>query len=141
MAGEWREMPFSQAVTVNPQVKLTRGTIYPFVDMGAVSAGSRSAYASEQRRFDGGGSRFAVGDTLMARITPCLENGKIARFAGKSGEIAHGSTEFIVIRGREDVSDTDYAYYLTKWDAVSGFAISQGILDPSRAEIVVSSAT
>ncbi|WP_211226643.1 restriction endonuclease subunit S [Silanimonas lenta] len=122
---QWRELPFSQAVTVNPRVQLTRGAAYPFVDMGAVSSGSRSAYASEHRQFDGGGSRFAVGDTLMARITPCLENGKIARFAGRSGEIGHGSTEFIVIRGREGVSDTDYAYYLTKWEGVSGYAISQ----------------
>ncbi|MCW5933895.1 MAG: restriction endonuclease subunit S [Fimbriimonadia bacterium] len=125
VAGEWREMPFSQAVTVNPKVGLTRGATYPFVDMGAVSSSLRSAYASEQRQFDGGGSRFAVGDTLMARITPCLENGKIARFAGKPGEIAHGSTEFIVLRGRDEVSDTDYAYYLTKWEGVSGYAISQ----------------
>jgi type I restriction enzyme S subunit len=93
--------------------------------MGAVGPGSRSAYASEQREFDGGGSRFAVGDTLMARITPCLENGKIARFAGQPGEIAHGSTEFIVIRGRDGVSETDYAYYLAKWEGVSGYAISQ----------------
>jgi type I restriction enzyme S subunit len=125
MAAEWREMPFGLTVTVNPRVQLARGATYPFVDMGAVSAGSRSAYASEQRPFNGGGSRFAVGDTLMARITPCLENGKIARFMGKPGEIAHGSTEFIVIRGREGVSDTDFAYYLTKWEEVSGFAISQ----------------
>ena len=125
MAGEWAEMPFSQAVTVNPRVHLARGTTYPFVDMSAVCPGSRSAYASEQREFNGGGSRFAVGDTLMARITPCLENGKIARFAGQPGELAHGSTEFIVIRGRDGVSDTDYAYYLTKWDGVSGYAISQ----------------
>jgi type I restriction enzyme S subunit len=93
--------------------------------MGAVSPGSRSVHASEQREFTGGGSRFANGDTLMARITPCLENGKIARFAGQPGEVAHGSTEFIVIRGRERVSETDYAYYLTKWEGVSGYAISQ----------------
>lgn len=124
MASEWRELPFSQAVTVNPRVQLARRATYPFVEMGAVSAGSRSAYASEQREFTGGGSRFAVGDTLMARITPCLENGKIARFAGQRGEIAHGSTEFIVIRGRDGVSETDYAYYLTKWECVSGYAIS-----------------
>lgn len=125
MASEWREMPFSQAVVVTPRVQLERDATYPFVDMGAVSAGSRSAYASEVRPFSGGGSRFAVGDTLMVRITPCLENGKIARFAGKPGAIAHGSTEFIVIRGRDGVSDTDYAYYLTKWDGVSGYAIGQ----------------
>jgi type I restriction enzyme S subunit len=126
MAGEWREMPFSEAVLVNPRVELKRGTEYPLVDMQSVNAGSRCAYASEQRSFEGGGSRFAVGDTLMARITPCLENGKIARFCAEEGDqVAHGSTEFIVIRGRDDVTLTDYAYYLTKWDNVSGYAISQ----------------
>jgi len=124
-AGDWQELPFSQAVIVNPRVHLKRGEIYSFVDMNAIIAGRRSAYASEQRRFNGGGSRFAAGDTLMARITPCLENGKIARFAGRPGEVAHGSTEFIVVRGRNGVSDTSYAYYLTKWDGVSGYAISQ----------------
>src|SRR4051812_1347353 len=124
MAGEWQEMAFSKAVVLNPRVQLTRGESYPFVDMGAVSADSRSVLASERRRFEGGASRFAVGDTLMARITPCLENGKIARFAGDSGVTGHGSTEFIVIRGREGVSDTEYAYYLTRWDGVSGYAIS-----------------
>jgi type I restriction enzyme S subunit len=125
MVGEWRDMPFSEAVTVNPRVQLARGSEYPFVDMQAVSAGSRCAYASERRSFEGGGSRFAVGDTLMARITPCLENGKIARFCADPDAIAHGSTEFIVIRGRDATTETDFAYYLTKWDGVSGYAISQ----------------
>ncbi len=125
MGGKWREMPFSQAVTVNPRVPLTRGATYPFVDMGAVDASSRCARAREERPFEGGGSRFAFGDTLMARITPCLENGKIARFCGDQNSAAHGSTEFIVIRGRERVSDTAFAYYLTKWEGVSGYAISQ----------------
>lgn len=125
MVGEWRDMPFSQAVTLNPRVQLLRGSEYPFVDMQAVSTGSRCAYAAEKRTFDGGGSRFAVGDTLMARITPCLENGKIARFCGEPDAVAHGSTEFIVIRGRDTTTETDYAYYLTKWEGVSGYAISQ----------------
>ncbi|MEK7717517.1 MAG: restriction endonuclease subunit S, partial [Pseudomonadota bacterium] len=61
----------------------------------------------------------------MARITPCLENGKIARFCADPDAVAHGSTEFIVIRGRDAITETDYAYYLTKWDGVSGYAISQ----------------
>ena len=41
MSGEWREVPFSEAVLVNPAVRLNRGTVYPFVDMAAVNAGSR----------------------------------------------------------------------------------------------------
>ena len=66
------------------------------------------------------------GDTLMARITPCLENGKIARYmAPINQQKAHGSTEFIVIRGRAKVTDNDFAYYLTKSDEVREYAISQ----------------
>jgi type I restriction enzyme S subunit len=61
----------------------------------------------------------------MARITPCLENGKIARFCAPEGSgVGHGSTEFIVIRGRPGVTHTDFAYYLTLWEGVRGYAIS-----------------
>lgn len=97
MAGEWRELPFSEAVLVNPPVQLEHRVGYPFVDMGAVNPGSRWAYPTENRKFSGGGSRFQHGDTLMARITPCLENGKIARFYAPEGSrVGHGSTEFIL---------------------------------------------
>ncbi len=126
MPSEWREMPFGEAVQVNPPTVLTRGKPYGFVDMDAVSPGSRFVGASEARTFDGGGSRFEHGDTLMARITPCLENGKIARFAGATAdEVAFGSTEFIVIRGRPGVTDNDFAYYLTRSEYVRSYAISQ----------------
>ena len=123
---DWRKMPFSEAVLVNPRVRLDRGMTYPFVDMAAVNTGSRSAYSPERREFRGGGSKFQHGDTLMARITPCLENGKIARYhAPDSTSDAYGSTEFIVIRGRSNVTDNDFAYYLTQWEGVRGYAISQ----------------
>ncbi len=122
----WCELPFSEAVQLNPTVSINRGTAYPFVDMSAVNVGSRFAYASEQRLFKGGGSRFRNGDTLMARITPCLENGKIARYqAVNSVSVGHGSTEFIVIRGRPKITDNDFAYYLTKWEEVRNYAIGQ----------------
>ena len=124
--GEWREVPFSQAVQVNPAVRLERGSIYPFVDMAAVNADSRSAYPPEERPFKGGGSRFQDGYTLMARITPCLENGKIARYcAPDSTAEGHGSTEFIVIRERPNVTDNDFAYYLTQWEEVRSYAVGQ----------------
>ena len=127
MGGDgWTTLPFDQAVLVNPSVRLERGEIYPFVDMQAVDPGSRSVGPSEDRPFNGGGSRFVHGDTLMARITPCLENGKIARYAAPEGEGAgHGSTEFIVIRGRPNVTDNGFAFYLTKWDGVRQYCISQ----------------
>ena len=122
--GEWREVPFSQAVLVNPKVRLERGVVYPFLDMNAVNADRKSAYPTENREYSGGGSRFQNGDTLMARITPCLENGKIAQYdALQAKSEAHGSTEFIVIRGRPEVSDNDFAYYLTQWDLVRNYAV------------------
>lgn len=127
MAGKnWTALPFSGAVWVNPPVPLKRGGIYPFVDMQSVDSNARSVYSTQNREFTGGGSRFKAGDTLMARITPCLENGKIARFAAASQDtLGHGSTEFIVIRGRPGISATDFAFYLTKWDEVHGYAVSQ----------------
>ena len=125
MGGEWQNMPFSEAVSINPKVRLKKGKTYPFVDMAAVNSDARCAYMSEEREFKGGGSRFQSGDTLLARITPCLENGKIARYCATDGAVAHGSTEFIVIRGRDNVSTTAYAYYLTTWEGVRGYAISQ----------------
>ena len=124
--GAWRDVLFSEAVLVNPPTRLDRGAIYPFVDMAAVNADSRTTVSVEERTFKGSGSRFQSGDTLMARITPCLENGKIARYQAVGDKLeAHGSTEFIVIRGRADVTDTNFAYYLTKWEEVRNYAIGQ----------------
>lgn len=126
MAGEWNRLRFSEAVVLNPGASLLRGKTYPFVSMQAIEPAARSVGPDEFREFSGGGSRFETGDTLMARITPCLENGKIARFCADSEHaVGHGSTEFIVIRGREGVTDNDFAYYLTKSEEVRGFAISQ----------------
>ena len=122
----WPELPFTDAVWVNPPVLLKYGEEYPFVDMAAIDVGSRQVYAIQHRKYSGGGSRFRNGDTLMARITPCLENGKIARYCSRdASETAHGSTEFIVIRGRPDVTDTEFSYYLTRWEEVRSYAVGQ----------------
>ncbi len=126
MTGKWSLTILDNAVQINPPVPLARGETYPFVDMQGLHPGTRDVGQSEHRIFSGGGSRFMSGDTLMARITPCLENGKIARFKGSMPlEKAHGSTEFIVIRGKEGVTDNDFAYYLTRSDIVRERAISQ----------------
>ena len=122
----WPEFPFTDAVCVNPPVLLKHGEEYPFVDMAAINVGSRQVCAIQHRKYSGGGSRFRTGDTLMARITPCLENGKIARYCSRdASETAHGSTEFIVIRGCPDVTDTEFSYYLTRWEEVRSYAVSQ----------------
>ena len=60
-----------------------------------------------------GGAKFRNGDTIMARITPCLENGKTA-FVNilEDKEIGFGSTEYIVFRAREGLTVSDFVYYL-----------------------------
>jgi type I restriction enzyme S subunit len=126
MGSEWCILPFDQAVIVNPHVRLDLGKPYPFVEMQALVPRNRSVTPTEVREFKGSGSRFISGDTLMARITPCLENGKIARFMPSDPDLCgHGSTEFIVIRGRPQVTDNTFAYYLTISERVRDYCISQ----------------
>jgi len=127
MGGEWKYMPFTEAVVINPRITLKRGENYPFVDMQSLDPSRPTVAPSRLREFAGGGSKFEPYDTLMARITPCLENGKIARYVpgDKHYGPAFGSTEFIVIRGREGVTDNDFAFYLTRWGEFRAFAIAQ----------------
>ncbi len=141
MASEWKELPFSEAVVINPRVPITNGKVYPFVDMKSLDPSWRDVTASESRSFKNGGSRFMPLDTLMARITPCLENGKIARYYAQNGDTspAFGSTEFIVIRGKEGVTDNDYAFYLTKSEDFRQFAISQMTGSSGRQRVPVES--
>ncbi|HPB51581.1 MAG TPA: restriction endonuclease subunit S [Myxococcota bacterium] len=138
MGSETVVLPFREAVEVNPKVSLKSGTVYPFVEMKAIEPSRRNVSESEFR-VAGGGSRFEPGDTLMARITPCLENGKVARYlpsAGIDGP-AFGSTEFIVIRGRKGVTTDEFAYYLTKSPEFHSFAVAQMTGSSGRQRVPV----
>ena len=136
----WRKMPFSEAVLLNPPTKLKRGDIYEYIDMAALNKESHKVCASVQREFKGSGSKFQQGDTLMARITPCLENGKIARYESQEDKLeAHGSTEFIVIRGRPNVTDNNFVYYLTLWKKIHNYAIGQMTGTSGRQRVPVNS--
>ncbi len=124
--GGWKEMPFNKAFLVNPSTRLSRDVIYPYVEMSSLNPRYSSVRAVKERTFHNSGSRFMDGDTLMARITPCLENGKTARYCAKDKTVvAHGSTEFIVVRGRPGISDSSFAFYMTCSATVRNFAISQ----------------
>lgn len=86
--------------------------------MDEVDPDRRYVYGTEFKEYTGGGARFCDGDTLFARITPSLENGKIAQFRGQKIIPAFGSTEFIVLRAREGISDPGFLYYLAKTETV-----------------------
>ena len=102
-------MKLSDYVDVNPKTQLPKGAQVPFVGMDAITVGRRKVTANERREAKGSGAKFLPGDTLFARITPCLENGKIAQFSDK--EAGLGSTEFFVLRAKPNVSDQDFVFY------------------------------
>jgi type I restriction enzyme S subunit len=111
-------MSLSDFVEINPKVSLEKGKEYPFVAMEDIVLGQRYVSATCGKRYAGGGAKFQVGDVLFGRITPCLENGKIAQFAGADGQLGFGSTEFFVFRAKDRVSDPAYVFYLAYTDIV-----------------------
>ena len=124
--GDWRRLPFSEAVEINPRRTVAKGTLTPFVDMAALPAETRRVHPRRVKPVGPGGSRFVNGDTLFARITPCTENGKTGLVGCLStGEVATGSTEFIVLGPRPELTLPAYVYYLAKNPAFRSFAISQ----------------
>lgn len=115
---EWTTQRLEEIIQVNPMIKLTKGEVYPFIDIDKVSPALRSVTNEEEKEYDGQScSKFCNGDTVFSRITPCLENRKIAK-VDIHGKAAFGSTEFYVFRAKEGKSDEDYVYYLTSSDAV-----------------------
>ena len=105
-------MILSDYVELNPRVTLPKGALVPFVSMDVIKPGTRNVYPSQKRPATGSGSKFAPGDTLFARITPCLENGKIAQYAGD--QLGMGSTEFFVLRAKAGIADPAYVYYFAQ---------------------------
>lgn len=119
-----KRLTIGNAFEVNPRVSIKRGTDVPFITMDRLKPGHRDVTATETRAFSSG-SKFEAGDTLMARITPCLENGKIARYLPENAaEKATGSTEFIVLRGKPGVTITDFAYYFVTTPAIHDLSVS-----------------
>ncbi|CAK4057474.1 restriction endonuclease subunit S [Salmonella enterica] len=119
-------MKLSDLVIFNPKRPLKKGESAAFVEMAALPENGRDINRVDEKIFTGGGSKFANKDTLFARITPCLENGKTSLVSGLSdGEVAFGSTEFIVLAAKEPEYDSDYIYYLSRLGEFRSFARSR----------------
>lgn len=115
---KWEEKRLEDIIDVNPPVKLKKGESYPFIDIDKVSPTRCSVTNEEVKVYDGqSSSKFCDGDTVFSRITPCLENRKIAKVAIE-GDAAFGSTEFYVFRAKKKKADARFTYYLTSSDAV-----------------------
>lgn len=100
-------------ILLNPKENISKGKVARKIAMENLKPFTRDINTWSNISFNGG-SKFRNGDTLLARITPCLENGKTA-FVNILGddEIAYGSTEFYVLRAVKNKMDPYYLYYLT----------------------------
>lgn len=118
----WKLAPLSAAVEINPPRKLRKGELAPYIDMASVGTQGHTVSGMIPREM-GSGSKFENGDTLLARITPCLENGKTA-FVDclPAGSIGWGSTEFIVLRPKPPLP-AYFGYLLCRHKAFRDFAI------------------
>jgi len=119
-------MKLSEIIDFNPSRSIKKGKNAPFVEMAALSQDSRDITYIFRKEFNGSGTKFKNGDTLFARITPCLENGKTAKVnCLKPGELGHGSTEFIVLKAKKPEFDEDFIYYLCRWSKFRDYAIGR----------------
>lgn len=112
MKSEWKTIRAADFMEFNPRMNLKKGTIATKISMDKLQPYTKKIPETEQAEFSGG-TKFSNSDTIMARITPCLENGKTA-FVDclNKDEVAFGSTEFIVLRAKPGVSDAQFVYYL-----------------------------
>jgi restriction endonuclease S subunit len=118
----WEITTLPELIEVNPSRPLRKGQIAPYLDMANMPTRGHAPDEVIERPF-GSGMRFINGDTLVARITPCLENGKTA-FVDflQDKQVGWGSTEYIVLRPRSPLPD-EFAYCLARSDSFREFAI------------------
>ena len=136
---EWKEYRLGDFMEFNPKISLRKDTVARKITMDQLVPHSRDIYSWTYEPYSGG-AKFQNGDTIMARITPCLENGKHAFISLlDENEIAYGSTEYIVIRGRKGISDNLFVYYLTHFPSFKDAAIKSmvGSSGRQRAQVDV----
>lgn len=122
---EWDFCRFTDAINVNPSRKMAKEKTSTFVAMADVIEYQEKIQNISKKVYKGGGAKFANEDTLFARITPCLENGKTSYVdVLDEGELGFGSTEFIVLSGKKNTTLSKYVYYIATSPFFRKMAIS-----------------
>lgn len=125
----------SDFIEINPKETLSKNALAKKVAMEKLAPYCREISGYEIETYTGG-SKFRNKDTIMARITPCLENGKIAQVnILDENEVGFGSTEFIVLRAKKGIADPDYIYYLTISELVKIPAIKSMVGSSGRQRV------
>lgn len=120
---DWEEGIISYLIDFNPTRKLAKDTNAPFLEMSNLSTSTYAPIYWYDRAFSSG-TKFQNGDTLLARITPCLENGKTAYVDFlNEGQIGWGSTEFIVMRSKMGLHPF-FSYIVAKYQDFRDYAES-----------------
>ncbi|QAU24806.1 restriction endonuclease subunit S [Dyella sp. M7H15-1] len=124
------DLPFSLIAEVNPSVRIPNGLsdkdAVSFIPMGDVSESGHwmLKQVRQLKSVDAGLTAFEEGDVLVAKITPCLENGKGAHVVGLENGIGFGSTEFHVLRAKRG-NNARFVFHLTQWRKFRHAAESQ----------------
>lgn len=135
MRNERNPYKLSDVVQFNPAERLSKGAIAKKVAMEHLQPFTRAISGYELAVYSGG-SKFRNGDTLMARITPCLENGKTAYVSFlDNGEVGFGSTEYIVFRSIEGVTDSKFVYYFVTSPWFRNIAIKSMVGSSGRQRV------
>ena len=136
---EWKEVILGDLAVINPREKLAKGMMAKKISMDILKPYTRDISNAEISMYNGG-SKFRNKDIIMARITPCLENGKIAMInILDKDEIGFGSTEFIVFRAIPEISDADFLYYLICSSYVRNAAIKSMVGSSGRQRVQIDS--
>jgi len=132
---EWTEYRLGDIVEINPTESIKKGTIAKKIGMDVLQPYCRAIPSFSVEPYSGG-SKFKNGDTIMARITPCLENGKTAMVnILDENEIGFGSTEYIVFRAKETITDPYFVYYLVTSNTVRNPAIKSMVGSSGRQRV------
>lgn len=133
--GNAKRIAVADIIEFDPRILAKKGDTLPYVDMKELSTEGMTVGAVILKSFSGG-ARFQNGDTLLARITPCLENGKTAfvSFLTDKGRIGFGSTEFIVMRAKEGISP-QFVYCLARDSEFRSFAIKSMVGSSGRQRV------
>ena len=134
MKSKWKIKRLSDIAYSNPSERLPKGSLAKKVAMDKLQPYNRDIPGFEIEQYTGG-AKFRNGDTLMARITPCLENGKISKVSFlENNEIGFGSTEFIVLRPKKE-TDANFLYYLVTSPSVKDYAIKSMVGSSGRQRV------
>lgn len=135
MKSDWVLRKINDIAFINPRETLPKGQIAKKISMDKLQPFCRDVPGVELEPYSGG-AKFRNGDTIMARITPCLENGKTAKVnVLDEDEVGFGSTEYIVFRAKPAISDPDYLYYLVTSPLVRDPAIKSMVGSSGRQRV------